>query len=283
MREFLRVSRSCACPPTTASEFGLGTLRSRQTWHYRHRMQLDDEQKNWIRGTLQRSGIPASASEVEQFSSAVSNSILVFERELNDAALPREAHDQLRAIWKLVVRSDPPIGQIRAKLRSLPAPAAAYLERRATRILPDPLAASGGSFIEWTRSAKASDLLAALRRVIAEGVQPIEGRRRANGRRSAPRLEPVIMGVARGSARGLSDGGRPRATAVDQLVMYLAVDWTLTTGIRPDPGRSDAEPFGELVHQVFSWIGLPGADQALRRYWGEVRSEAARPTRRTEA
>jgi hypothetical protein len=70
---------------------------------------------------------------------------------------------------------------------------------------------------------------------------------------------------------------------VDNLVMYLVVDWTLATGTRPDPGRSDAEPFGELVHHVFSWLALPGADQALRRYWEAVRSEAARPARNTGA
>jgi hypothetical protein len=174
------------------------TLRSMQTWHYGRRMQLDDEQKNWVRGTLQGSGFTASASEVEQFSTAVSNSILAFEREVNAADLPRDAHDQLRAIWTLVLRSDPPIGQIRAKLRSLPGPAVAYLERRATRILPDQRAASG-SFTEWAQGAEACDLLPALERVIAEGAQPVDGRRRTNGRRSAPRLEPMIMGVARGS------------------------------------------------------------------------------------
>jgi hypothetical protein len=53
----------------------------------------DNEQKNWVRGTLQRSGKAASAAEVERFSSAISNSILAFGQEANDAALPRDSHD----------------------------------------------------------------------------------------------------------------------------------------------------------------------------------------------
>ena len=28
-------------------------------------------------------------------------------------------------------------------------------------------------------------------------------------------------------------------------------------------------PFGDLVHQVFGWLGLPDATGALRRYWRE--------------
>jgi hypothetical protein len=92
----------------------------------------------------------------------------------------------------------------------------------------------------------------------------------------------MIMGVIRGSGEGLGNGGRPKPSASDELVMLLAIDWTIATGEEPRNGRGDSEGFSGLVHRIFDIIGIEssknsygtersnGAEQALRRYWAAV-------------
>jgi hypothetical protein len=105
----------------------------------------------------------------------------------------------------------------------------------------------------------------------------VPGRSRGNGKRSASRMEPRIMGVVRGTGAGANTGGRPRANARQDLVQCLAMDWLKATGAKPDPGRSDGKGFGDLVHRIFSWIGEPGATHALRTYWRAVSSMRSKP------
>jgi hypothetical protein len=62
-----------------------------------------------------------------------------------------------------------------------------------------------------------------------------------------------------------------------QADLLLAIDWLQATGKSPGPGRSDAQPFGALVHHVFGWLGKEvGAEPALRRYWQSVAAERRR-------
>jgi hypothetical protein len=60
------------------------------------------------------------------------------------------------------------------------------------------------------------------------------------------------------------------------LVTHLAVDWDIASGSEPSPGRSDHTGFGDLVHCVFQWVNEPSPDQALRRYWNEVKKGRSR-------
>jgi hypothetical protein len=62
--------------------------------------------------------------------------------------------------------------------------------------------------------------------------------------------------------------------------MFLAMDWRGATGEEPKPGRSDHSGFGELVHSVFQWLGLPGgrAAHSLRHYWADAKERKARPS-----
>jgi hypothetical protein len=113
---------------------------------------------------------------------------------------------------------------------------------------------------------------------ISEGGIIVPGRNRASGKQSAKRLEPIIMGIARGSNYNSTAGGRPNGADEERLVSYLAVDWALATGKLPERGRSSETAFGELVHHVFSWTTKSEPDQALRRYWDafEQRSKKAK-------
>ena len=199
-----------------------------------------------------------------------------------DAPTFRQIHDALRKLWILAERPDPPVGQIRALLKKLPEEVKGGIEKRAERRwsvyfaeAPPPIFVPG-----WFAKLPGDQLLALLPGGISEGGLIVRGRGRGARRRSKPRYEPVIRGVARGAAPSSqiatlegSDktaevdavGGRPRDDTALELIWFLAMDWRLATGEPAVPGRGDKTPFGDLVHQVFGWLGLPDATGALRR------------------
>lgn len=228
------------------------------------------EHREWIRKCLKKAR--SSDSRVsDQLEEAVFSSIRIWEQEKLDNASFRARHDSLRKIWRFAQEPDPPIGQIRARLASLPAISRNYLLRRARAIWPKPMLRKPHCDVSaWAKRAPRERLLSRLLATIAEGGIVIPGRRRGESRQSAPRFEPVIMGVARGSGLETPTGGRPSGTDEVGLIAYLAVDWALATGSLPERGRSSEKPFGDLVHHVFDWATDANAEQALRRYWQDV-------------
>jgi hypothetical protein len=200
-----------------------------------------------------------------------------------DQGLPplRRSHDSLRELWRLTEQSDPPVGQIRARLRELPGEVLADIEERAERrwsiYFEEPAPAT--PTLGWLADIPKEMLLKILPPSISLGGKFVPGRGRGSGRRSKPQYEPMILGVVRGSRpssksamvdRSDRDGnGRPSDDAPLLLISFLAMDWTLAADQLPLPGRSDKTPFGDLVHQVFGWLELPDATAALRRYWRE--------------
>jgi hypothetical protein len=196
--------------------------------------------------------------------------------EKDARAMPdRQIHDRLRALIRLAEETDPPVGQIRAKLRELPNVLTEVEERAERRwqiYLRDraPAASTSG----WLANVPADQRLIILPRSVSTGGMIVPGRGRGDGRHSRPQFEPMIRGVVRGApppsgSTTASMGGRPRDDDALELISFLAMDWALSTESRPTPGRSDEKPFGDLVHQVFGWLGLPDATGALRRYWRE--------------
>ena len=214
--------------------------------------------------------------------------------ESNGAMTFREKHDSLRKLWRLAEQPDPPIGQIRARLKELPAELAADIEERAERRWsvyfeePAPATPTKG----WLADLPKDKFVKIVPPSISYGGMMVPGRGRGSGQRSKPQYEPMILGVVRGSRPSLRsatderseyDGianGRPRDDAALQLISFLAMDWTKAT--EQCPGRSDKTPFGDLVHQIFGWLGLSDATGALRRYWREwaraVGRERLQPT-----
>ena len=144
------------------------------------------------------------------------------------------------------------------------------------KALAERIAALTGT--ELTQLVSPAPLVMALRALTSDGARLVEGRSRGGGKRSAARLEPMIMGKVRGAGPARHRGGRPTNDHHQTLVMHLALDWLTATGKPPKPGRSDNAGFGDLAHSVFQWLGQPegSAPYALRQYWAAVDAFKAR-------
>jgi hypothetical protein len=244
---------------------------------------LDPDQFDRLTRILKRAGI-TSPQTAQTLARAVAETMSAYRAEnaeSDGATTFRKKHDSLRELWRLAEQPDPPVGQIRARLKELPGGVLADIEERAERrwsiYFEEPAPAT--PTLGWLADIPKEMLLKILPPSISLGGKFVPGRGRGSGRRSKPQYEPMILGVVRGSRpssksamvdRSDRDGnGRPSDDAGLQLISFLAFDWALATEQRPVPGRSDKTPFGDLVHQVFGWLGLPDATGALRRYWRE--------------
>jgi hypothetical protein len=237
---------------------------------------LDDEQRRRVADCLRKDGIELASDRLGQLICDIEESIANF---LADAGAPSfpEARNALSRLWKLSHEDDPPIGLIRVLIRKLPAKAKEYLDQRFpfkfSNLYQDDEEIEFQTFAQfeaWAGDAEPSTLVLATRVVTAKAAQIVEGRSRGQGKRSGPKIEPIIERVP--------GGGRPRNAEQQDLVMYLALDWVQHTGEMPTSGRSDHKGFGELVHSVFQWLALPegSAAYALRQYWAEVRHGTAK-------
>jgi len=231
-------------------------------------MNLSADQIDWIRRILEKGGFREDAA-AQMLAVEVSKSIDLWAADEADSRPFRQQHDALRQLLGFLNDLDPPIGQIRSRVKGLPYLSRYYLLRRARQRWPRLFNPTQSCNIAlWADRASERSLVGRLRSLIGEGGVEVQGRLRQSDKQSASKVEPVIMGVARGSGlEGTQNGGRPKGSGEVMLITYLALDWLHTTGEKPIRGRSSGKPFGDLVHHVFSWVGKPNAEQALRRYW----------------
>ena len=237
----------------------------------------------WLARLLCKAKPRPTGAEIAQFIEAVAASMAQsrLASTMQPAAPARQVHNARRQLWLMASAPEPAIGLIKARLRALPSEAVSAMEARAQLLWPRIFGAElpPCGLISWSKTAGAADLVRGLRLITANGAAAVAGRSRLNGRQSRRSLEPMILGVVRGrpdaSVSRLLQGRRPADT--DDLVMLLAIDWLQATGKSPGPGRSDAKPFGALVHHVFGWLDKEvGAEAALRRYWQSVAAESCR-------
>lgn len=242
---------------------------------------LSPDQVTELGDVLRRAGLPADGPRLAALEASIASSMRAWDTAHREPLLSAR-RSMLRDLLSLLHQVDPPVGQIRARLRGLPEPVVRHLDRRAARLACPILGEClpTGGVRAWAEIATTSDLVMFLPALIVEGAVVVPGRRRADGTRRAHKVEPVILGSAHGLHKRTEDNrrspvyanGRPALATLDLLIAFLAVDWYLATSAMPDRGRSDASPFGDLVHTVFGWI--EAADQAsgaLRRYWEKVK------------
>ena len=256
-------------------------------------MVLDDEQKNWLSTCLKKAGYTLGGEPFNKYVIAIEASINAFCAEWEEPKLTfREKHDELRELWLLAYDDDPPVAQIRARIQRLSAPAMAEIDRLIWQVIPklfepwpaltrgsspktEPFAEEvlrEGGFRAWAAVADGEHLVQAVQLLAGSGAVIVPGKSLGGGKRSRPRIEPFVMGEARGMPEHKHKGGRP-SDSDPRLVLigHLAHEWENATGRFPERGRSDHMGFGELVHLVFQWLGEPGAEYALRRFWQRIR------------
>jgi hypothetical protein len=240
---------------------------------------LNCEHHRRINDCLLKAGIRLPREAVNDFARNVETSINAFRMQRHDFSVAsRRSHEALRKLFLLSIEDDPPIGQIRSHICALPKICIEYLQMRASQVIPGMVEAGGEQLLSWAKDADAKNLVEMIRAICGEGAKRVS-RSRGRGKRSGPRLEPLVFGQARGASSGALKGGRPRQYGRDDLVMHLAIDWRIATDAEPSPSRSDHTGFGDLVHSVFQWLDEPTPDQALRRYWKAVEECRSHPAR----
>jgi hypothetical protein len=199
---------------------------------------LDDEQCARVRDCLLKADLTLPGAAFERFVRNIEGSISRFLNIVPSATL-RETHDALRAVWLLACEDDPEVGVLRARINTLPETALQYINRRAPRVIPRLFPGEtfedvaflawaepethpkNPGFLAWAENADDDKLVKALRVLGAEGAQIVVGRSRGCGKRSARRVEPMILGEVRGTAAKKSKGGRPSNDARHELVRTL--------------------------------------------------------------
>jgi hypothetical protein len=262
---------------------------------------LDEEQRACLKRCLYRSVAEVSDFKLKALETVVAGAMRTFLARRHDYEMTyREVHDAIRELWRLASDADPPVGQIRAIIKALSDQVLRpfnYLARqeipkyyafgqigrapadeRGGMPLAEVEALREGGFRAWAAIANGPALIWAIQTLLpAIGVIEVEGRSRGMGRRSPSRVEPIIMGTARGadnpmpSSKQMHIGGRRSILDFEfSLIGALVQAWQRATGILPSAGRSDETGFGDLVHSVFQWLGMDGqAEYALRQYWKE--------------
>ena len=260
---------------------------------------MDEEEAKLIRGILEGAGFELNREAFKKLVLAIESGIDWFLKTKDAESVTfRQKHDAMRDLFFLAQDGlyDPKkrataIKALRLKIESLPDPVMSDMDRSGSLIISnlfrswrvvsgghefwDPAGWDyNGGFRVWARSAEDEKLLRATQALTSRGAVVVHGRSRGGGKRSQPRIEPYVMGIARGGPDHKSKGGRPNLVLAFVFICGLANAWERATGRFPQAGRSDHTGFGDLVHQVFGWVGNPtSADNSLRYFWKEMKKE----------
>jgi hypothetical protein len=130
---------------------------------------LDDEQRNLLRDCL-RMANSELVEPLEKFVGRIEASINVFRRADPEGSY-RDAHDKLRALWRLSRDPDPSVGLIRSRLRELPPLALRHIERRACRVISQlfPGDACENGFLLWAAAARPDRLVRTVQSLSYDG------------------------------------------------------------------------------------------------------------------
>ena len=194
-------------------------------------------------------------------------------------------HEALRGLLKLTSESDPPLGQIRARIKVLPEQVVRRFDRLAPGQIPryyedvrnEPMpvaeeqALRAGGFRKWAQVADGWAVIWAVQNSRDHWHHHCVWAPTGGHKRSRARIEPNILGVARGAGNRASKGGRlPNSDFRLGLIGAMHEAWERATGTCPSSGRSDATGFGEAVHSIYQSLDRDGeAEYALRRFWEE--------------
>ena len=188
---------------------------------------LEQEHGSRITDCLRKDSIRLGPEAEKAFIRNVEASIVNFLDQKTDPNVTyRQIHSALRALWRLSFVDDVSMEPLRIRLCSLPKQVTEFLHAR--EIALKQADTDGYGFLQWVKNDDAESFKNVVRALSADGAKFVT-RSRGRGRRSGARLEPLILGHARGAADGAHEGGRPSHDAQNVLVAYSASDWMLAT------------------------------------------------------
>ena len=259
-------------------------------------VKLDDEQRLQVASCLKQVAPAFGPDALNEFVSLIEAEIVEFQAEKREGEVTyRQRHDDLRELWLLASEFGPQIDRILAlietflllqrevsdrsaplSLEGLRKPWAAEARGGGEGCLePEPFAdvLKEQGFQAWAKVADPKRLVEVIQITAANGAVALRKGKNL-------RIEPYVMGHARGLSDIANRGGRPSNLYRSiTLIGHLAHQWQKGTGRFPEPGRGDKTAFGELVYSVFDWMKAGRPEYALRQWWAKNRRAEGLPVR----
>jgi hypothetical protein len=187
----------------------------------------------------------------------------------------------------MIERPKTPIDKIRKKFKLLPEIAREEVLRRAIRRFPELLGQSLSKWDDlcaWIDQVEDHKMIETVPLLIATGQTWSEGQIRKNGKKSAPHIEPLILGHFRrfrplaannevadeAYAHKLPDqprpkGGRPKSFAIDNFLSDFCLIWFEATGRPPERLKGHKTPFIEAGEIALELAGIFNPEPHLKR------------------
>lgn len=200
----------------------------------------------------------------------------------------RDSYEALRDLFKLIEKSSNQTEKIRRKFSNLPSFAREYIMRRATWRKDEFFRnkePTWENLAYWAENSRTEELLEKIPMLIATGQAWSFGQERESGERSAPHIEPMVMGrfgrlhrpdIDWYKPNSVSKGGRPPKEAADHLLQAFGLLWLETAGHAPERKRGKKTPFVEAAEALLSYVGIKNPGKTLKRFWDAIDFHKAR-------
>jgi len=223
----------------------------------------------------------------DRFFNELSDALSEYQRSSTDKTTYRDASEALRDLFKMIERPKTPIDKIRKKFKLLPEIAREEVLRRAIQRFPELLGQSLSKWDDlcaWIDQVEDHKMIETVPLLIATGRTWSEGQIRKNGKKSAPHIEPLILGHFRrfrplaannevadeAYAHKLPDqpspkGGRPKSFAIDNFLSDFCLIWFEATGHPPKRLKGHKTPFIEAAEIALELAGIFNPEPHLKR------------------
>jgi hypothetical protein len=236
----------------------------------------------WKHIQAENSSVVKKASD--QFFAELDQAIQTYHYDLVEERTYHDAYEALRDLFKLIEKEPENTKKIRTKFALLPKVARGEIMRRAEwrkdeffrNEMP-----TWENLVYWVENCREGELIEKLPLLIATGRAWSYGQLRSNSERSAPHIEPRILGRLGRLQRPDIDwykppaepsGGRPPKEALDKLLRTLGLLWLEATGKPPKRGRGKTSTFVGAAIAVLQSVGVKNPKTALKRFWGSIKT-----------
>jgi hypothetical protein len=224
----------------------------------------------------------------DKFFTELEEAIENYHKELIEERTYRDSYEALRDLFKLIERHPDETEKIRQKFVMLPKLARDSIMGRAVWRKGDFFQNNDPTWENlayWAENCRYEELIEKLPILIATGRTWSFGQIRENGERSAPHVEPMVMGRLGRLHRPDIDwykppsepkGGRPPKEAVDNLLQTFGLLWMEATGHAPDRKRGVKTPCVKAAEALIIFIGITNPGKTVKRFWTSIEFHKAR-------